>query len=916
MNLCLLLGSILLIATVVSFPLYQSAAYDRMVQDEFRSYYSSEGQWPGLNSMIFVSQKDNGGVAITRMENFNDTIFDDLGVTKKDTICSYQLSQFEAVSTMQREDMSAKAVNLATISDLENHVKLLAGEMYSEKGVDDDGALQVVISQSAMIKLQVLVGETIKLKGSKGIDGKEIRLRITGIVAEEDPADFYWQEGLDAKNNVCLMNFDTFKEHFTGENARRYTITCKYFSLFEYDDILADQVDHLAEATRYMANEGSFKATMKEPAYLDILDSFLTKRGRIEATLQILQIPVLIMLGAFLFMISGQMYDMERNEISVIKSRGSSGGQIFRLYLYQMIFISLLGGALGIPLGAVFSRILGSARNFLEFDAAKSLPVKFNTQTAEYALVAILVVLAIMTLPAIKHSRVTIVNLKQQKALKKKSLWEKLFLDVILLAVSLYGYYTFSKSGDELGKSVMMGKSLDPLLYISSSLFIVGMGLLFLRLQPLIIQFIYFIGKRFWRPASYASFMENLKNGRKQQFIMLFLIMTISLGMYHATVARTILRNAQDNTEYVNGADIVMKEVWIEIKDLNGKPTGQYVEPEYDKYITADFADSYARVFLEDGVKCENISATVMGIHTKEFGRTATIDRSLTEKHFFEYLNELAVVPDGVIVSRNFETKLGKKVGDTIAYTSKYSAAGTATGKIVDFVDYWPGYAPSETVLDPDGSAATYENYMIVTHYDALRNDWGVLPYEVWLKLKEGHTSQEVYNWIEANDVHVAKYVDRAKEIRMTSEDPLLQGTNGVLTMGFIVTMILCGVGYLIYWIMSIRSREMIFGVLRACGMHKMEMLQMLMNEQIFCGVFSVAAGIGIGQLTSRMFVPILQQAYAASKQVLPMKLIINASDMMRLYVVIAGSMILCLAILILLIFKLNVTKALKLGEE
>ena len=35
MNLSLLVGCILLVATVVSFPLYEKAAYNRMLQDEF-----------------------------------------------------------------------------------------------------------------------------------------------------------------------------------------------------------------------------------------------------------------------------------------------------------------------------------------------------------------------------------------------------------------------------------------------------------------------------------------------------------------------------------------------------------------------------------------------------------------------------------------------------------------------------------------------------------------------------------------------------------------------------------------------------------------------------------------------------------------------------------------------------------------
>jgi len=147
-------------------------------------------------------------------------------------------------------------------------------------------------------------------------------------------------------------------------------------------------------------------------------------------------------------------------------------------------------------------------------------------------------------------------------------------------------------------------------------------------------------------------------------------------------------------------------------------------------------------------------------------------------------------------------------------------------------------------------------------------------------------------------------------------EDPLLQGTNGVLSMGFIVTILLCAIGYLIYWIMAIRERELMFGVLRACGFHKGELVQMLINEQVFCGLLSVLAGIGIGKLSSKMFVPILQQAYASENQVLPMELITNAMDMYRLYGVILATMLLALGILIMIIFKMNVTKALKLGEE
>jgi putative ABC transport system permease protein len=237
-------------------------------------------------------------------------------------------------------------------------------------------------------------------------------------------------------------------------------------------------------------------------------------------------------------------------------------------------------------------------------------------------------------------------------------------------------------------------------------------------------------------------------------------------------------------------------------------------------------------------------------------------------------------------------------------------------GTIVDFVDYFPTYSPTVTTINPDGNAVTEANYLIVTHYSYLKKKLGVQPYEIWIRIKADADPNEVYDFIESHSMKVRRYVNRKIDVENTMTDPLLQGTNGVLTMGFAVTILLCAVGYLIYWIMSIKDRELIFGVLRACGFHKREIVHMLINEQIFSGLFSVLAGIGIGKLTSTMFVPMLQASYATSEQVLPMRLITRASDMYRLYGIVAAVMLGSIFILIFLLFRMNVTKALKLGEE
>lgn len=919
MNLSLLLGCILLVATVVSFPLYQKAAYDRMLQDEIRNYISETGVYPTQLGMRAVSKNDKKGKTISKLEKYQPKICKELGVTPKKLLKYYFLLSSPVKSEMNRSDDKDNSVSLAFVTNLKDNISIIGGEYFSDDGLTEDGVIEVVIPQELLVNKGLLVGERLQFTNLKTIDNKPIVIEIKGVFNYKSDDPFYWQMKSKDLEVSCFMDEDLFCSMFTGENAKKYTINSYYYTLFDYENITADMVSNILDRTDYLTKKSKYKGVMGDPVYYDLFEEYNKKVNRISATLIILQVPVLLMLAAFLLMISGQMYEMEKNEISVIKSRGSSRGQIFRLYLYQGVFLTILGGIFGVLLGSVFSRVLGSVRNFLDFNGGRKLEIVYTQKSVIYALVAMAITLLTMTLPAIRHSKVSIVNLKQSKNSFKKPLWQRMFLDIILLGVSGYGYYSFNRNMSDVSGMVLSGDSLDPLLYISSSLFIVGMGLLYIRIQPLIIKLVFSIGKKHWGPASYISFMETIKQSTKQQLIILFLIMTVSLGMYHSIVARTILENAVMNTEYIDGVDMILAEKWEEGVDQEGVKTGVYVEPDYKRYASMPFARKYTRVYndyngyLSEG-KNDRLNVQIMGIHTRDFGEITYIDKRFLKKHYYEYLNELSKEEQGVILSENFHSNLGYDIGDSIKIYNEDKVS--ANCKIIDFVDYWPGYRPTSTELNSEGVATTADNYLAIMHYDFVRNAYGVRPYEIWMSLREDATTEQVYEWIQEYDYKVKTYVNRNDDLERATLDPLLQGTNGVLTLGFVVTIVLCAVGYLIYWIMSIKDRELIIGVLRASGFHKKEVVKMLLIEQLFAGVLSVIAGVGIGYTSSRLFVPIIQLSFASATQILPLRLIMEKSDFVRLYGVIALVMLICIAVLINILFRMNVTKALKLGEE
>ena len=236
-------------------------------------------------------------------------------------------------------------------------------------------------------------------------------------------------------------------------------------------------------------------------AFYTVLTEYLKTEKQVEVTLWVLQVPIFMLLAAFIFMVSSQMLDMEKNEIAVIKSRGAGRGQIFGMYLMQSLLISVIAYAVGIPLGVYICQVVGSANAFLEFVRRSALPVEVTKEALTYAGLASVLSICAMVLPAVRHSKTSIVNHKQRKHRSTAPLWQKLFLDVILLGVALYGLYTFSGQKDMLASRVLEGASLDPILFLSSSMFMVGAGLLAVRLAPAIVWLVYRPFKKLWSPA-------------------------------------------------------------------------------------------------------------------------------------------------------------------------------------------------------------------------------------------------------------------------------------------------------------------------------------------------------------------------------------------------------------------------------
>ena len=378
------------------------------------------------------------------------------------------------------------------------------------------------------------------------------------------------------------------------------------------------------------------------------------------------------------------------------------------------------------------------------------------------------------------------------------------------------------------------------------------------------------------------------------------------------------MSNSEKGIRYATGADLVLQEVWEDNSIyLEGNPNLEltYTEPDFSIYETMDGVEHATKVYREDEIgvsEASDAKSSLMAIDTKNFGETINMQEDLLPVHINNYLNSVGSLADAVLLSENYHDKYNIQIGDTISISNSKGKEFSAL--VYGFFDYWPGYIPKSHTLNEEGVMATNDNFLIVANLAKVQAVFGTSPYEVWIKTNQ--SSQFIYEYAEKNNIEYTEFEDVASLLVDVRNDALFQGTNGILTMSFIIILILCCTGFLIYWILSIRQRELLFGVFRAMGMTKKEVIKMLINEQIFSSGLSILIGTELGLLASKLFVPLVQIFYASTEQAIPLEVVRETVDMVRLFCVIGLVIVVCMIVLGMLISKIRISQALKLGED
>ncbi|PWV98682.1 putative ABC transport system permease protein [Paenibacillus cellulosilyticus] len=907
-----LLGLTVAVAFAMSIPMYADGTLKRVVAK------SLEEQTQGLPAASLYLKYQSDGNDEADLEGLAEAdrwVRETLPKRMGFPVEGYSSRVSLPASTVRPVSQGSGAANrlvrmeLATQAGIPEGAELVDGKLPAEGKMD--GVIEALVLGETMERYDWNVGDTFYYD-AKNADGKVQRLtvRISGSYKLRDETNLSWAiDGKDKLASTLWVSNDTMTGTLLGD-SNLVPDSAGWFYAFNLDNIRMQDLSPLIDELQRLevTLHGMLADTKMNLTFESMLRDFQQQSVLLLAMLFALAAPVLTMALYFITLNAQQALERQRGVIAVLHSRGASPRQIIALYAIEAAILGLAALAIGACLAWFMAKVIGSSSGFLSFVGRKSIPVGISRSAWLLGGMAAVLAAIASTAPIRRYAESSVVQHAQQRSRGAgRPMWQRLYLDVVLLGLAGAGWYALHAGQLSSVSGADSEASIQPVIFVIPALFIFAAGLLGLRLFPLLLRYWNAMMRHRMPVTIYLTVTQLSRSAVSFYPIMLLLILTIGLGVYNSSAARTMDLNASDRTQYQYGADVVVKTAWEGVQDENDENRIYYSEPSFESFRQLDGVTAAARVYKATGkVEISGKSAgsgQLVGIDNAEFAQAAWFRNDLYAIHPYYYLDALGTAEQAVLVSQAFARKHGLKEGDPISLRVGYD--NTAVDfVVVGIVPYWPSLYEDESPY-------------FIANLDYIYQQIEKTPYEVWLNMDDGAKLGPVLDTLADRGVTVTDASDARSELVDRRSHPAQGGLFGILSLGFIITLLISLLGYLIFWLFSLSRRVVQLGILRATGLSRGQLTGMLLLEQLFTTGLSLAAGIGLGQAASRLFLPFLQGGGVDSeRQVPPFRIVFEAEDALKLYAATGVMLAAGACLLVWQLRSLRITQAVKLGEE
>ena len=912
----LLVGLVLAVGIVSAIPIYTSGSLQRSLLAQWLRQSESR---PPLGLMLTHSNSDYRHE--TNPEQFDrvrEYIERELPrVVREDPYAYSEAGElginFYLPKNPDRPRPSSPYINIKAISNLRELASIVDGRWFELR---TDGVVEVVVDEATLEGSELLVGERYVYEyAPRGREKTVIEVELVGVFRPnpETLTTEYWIYPPPFSRSL-FADFDEFHERFLEELSLRPS-AYDWYMVFDYRTVRVHRLAEVIEGLETIqARAGQMlPETRFWLSPFSLFRWFDARAQVISNFLLTLAVPIFGMVLYYVVLIAGLTVDRRRNEIAVLHSRGAGRVQVAFSFFLEWALLGLVALVVGPYLGLFISRVLGASAGFLTFVGREALPVAIIDDAYRYGALAVVLAVGAAMIPAIRSSKHSIVSFKQELVRGGGfPLWQKLFLDFILLGFAYYGYRSILRQAQRaVGGEVAL---MDPLLLFIPVVALLGAGLLILRVYPWVMIALTWITARLPGVVLNLTLQQLSRNSGQYMPLLLLLILTVSLGIYTASAARTLDRNFVDQIAYRVGADIALTEQWA-------LPTGGMLDPSMEGgtgvtsepqiyeppfYIHHELPGvvSAARVLSAQvsaragGTFLGNVD--MMAIVPAEFGRTAWFRSDLSPFHFYDHLNVLARHREGALVPEEFLRQRRLNLGDYVTLTFKNQPIEVY---IAGTVNYWP-------TLNP-----TVRPFFIV-NLEHVQESIALEPYSVWLRVEGPGYLPAIVEGLRQQGVYVVSVRDVNSQVVQGRNEPHRMGFFGILSTGFIVSSLVTVLGFILYTFLSMRSRLLHFGVLRAVGLSLSQLVTLLGLEQVLSLGIGLGAGTALGIYATRIFLPFLKDGEVDASSVPPFIIVTDEADLVRIFTVLGTMLVVAVIGLAVILVRMKLHQAIKLGEE
>jgi ABC-type lipoprotein release transport system permease subunit len=269
---------------------------------------------------------------------------------------------------------------------------------------------------------------------------------------------------------------------------------------------------------------------------------------------------------------------------------------------------------------------------------------------------------------------------------------------------------------------------------------------------------------------------------------------------------------------------------------------------------------------------------------------------------------ELQPIP--ALASPDFLTHTERQPGDLVRIKVKVPGNyewDSVTFKILGLVDYFP------TLYE------TQEAGFLVTLHDPLFEQINLYRYhpirsnELLINSTESDTTRTslLESGLSLNQVLSAESI--LLEIRT---NPLAIGLRSVTLFGYVLTTILCLVGFGTHFYLTTRQRVSNYSILRALGLSPPQLYTTLLVEQVILLLSGLAFGTILGILLNQLTLSGLPLRLGELDTIPPFMVQIDWILVVRVYLILVIAFLLSLGIAIFFLWRVQIHRVLRIGEE